>query len=286
MGLRDIPETSRQYPAAPSFDLSKSELAPFFGTVAAALRIASLDDFRAWTRSDLQRFLPHEVLLCGSAHAGTFAVVVELASQVGQPPVSTQGEAADHLSVGGSILARWLDERRPLLYQGDENGQGVAAQRGARSERPSLSGIAAHSVVDSRGNAVSFFGFLQVPVRLEPRHSMFLELLVPHMHCALMRIMAHSSGGKSTRGDGKSRLTTRERNILYWLVQGKTNWEIALITNRSENTVKSHLRQIFAKLDVSSRVQAVNKAISLGLTAGPPLPRSASVLPRRQPVKK
>lgn len=64
-----------------------------------------------------------------------------------------------------------------------------------------------------------------------------------------------------------AKLTRREKEVLFWLVQGKTNWEIAAIAGRSENTVKVQVRKILLKLDVSNRAQAAAKAVSLGLIA-------------------
>lgn len=60
-------------------------------------------------------------------------------------------------------------------------------------------------------------------------------------------------------------LTNREREVLIWVGQGKSNHKIAQIINISSNTVDFHLRNIFKKLDVNSRVLAVVKAMKLGL---------------------
>jgi len=61
-------------------------------------------------------------------------------------------------------------------------------------------------------------------------------------------------------------LTKREIEILQWCYSGKTNPEIAQILNISRSTVKNHIYNIFAKLDVSNKTQAVVKAINLGLS--------------------
>jgi DNA-binding NarL/FixJ family response regulator len=60
-------------------------------------------------------------------------------------------------------------------------------------------------------------------------------------------------------------LTAREREVLALLRQGMTNKEIAETLVISENTVKRHLKAIFAKLDVNTRSAAVARAIGLGL---------------------
>lgn len=60
-------------------------------------------------------------------------------------------------------------------------------------------------------------------------------------------------------------LTAREREILLRILEGKSNWVIARLMNISENTVKFHLKNVYRKLDVSSRVVAATRANALGL---------------------
>lgn len=56
-------------------------------------------------------------------------------------------------------------------------------------------------------------------------------------------------------------LTNREIEILKLVVEGKNNTEIAKELIVSVNTVKAHLTNIFQKMKVKDRVQAVVKAI-------------------------
>ncbi|WP_435640954.1 helix-turn-helix transcriptional regulator [Micavibrio aeruginosavorus] len=60
-------------------------------------------------------------------------------------------------------------------------------------------------------------------------------------------------------------LTAKEREVLTWAASGKTDAEIAVILNLSRNTIDTHMRKIFKKLDANSRVLASVKAISMGL---------------------
>jgi LuxR family maltose regulon positive regulatory protein len=64
-------------------------------------------------------------------------------------------------------------------------------------------------------------------------------------------------------------LTPREREILAHLARGLTNKELARTLFVSENTVKTHLKHVFAKLDVSTRTAAVQRGRRLGLLEGP-----------------
>jgi LuxR family maltose regulon positive regulatory protein len=62
-------------------------------------------------------------------------------------------------------------------------------------------------------------------------------------------------------------LSEREREMLSFLANGVANKEIAARLFVSENTVKFHLKNIYSKLGVSSRVQAINAARTLRLVA-------------------
>ncbi|MGH3512032.1 MAG: LuxR C-terminal-related transcriptional regulator [Pseudonocardiaceae bacterium] len=59
-------------------------------------------------------------------------------------------------------------------------------------------------------------------------------------------------------------LTVRELEVLQLVAIGRTNAEIAKILFLSEATVKTHLRRIFGKLQVSDRASAVATAIATG----------------------
>ena len=60
-------------------------------------------------------------------------------------------------------------------------------------------------------------------------------------------------------------LSKRENDVLYWLVQGASNNEIAKQLYISVATVKVHLTNIFLKLQVTSRTQAIVAAIKMNL---------------------
>jgi LuxR family transcriptional regulator, quorum-sensing system regulator CviR len=56
-------------------------------------------------------------------------------------------------------------------------------------------------------------------------------------------------------------LTMRQKEVLRWLCEGKTNWEIGKILGTTQDTAKYHVAQIFLRLNVVSRAQAVAKAL-------------------------
>lgn len=68
-------------------------------------------------------------------------------------------------------------------------------------------------------------------------------------------------------------LTPRQAEVLHWIAKGKTNEEISKILACSFHTVKTHIREIFQRLDVTNRAGAIAAAYSMFyqlLLANPP----------------
>jgi DNA-binding CsgD family transcriptional regulator len=65
-------------------------------------------------------------------------------------------------------------------------------------------------------------------------------------------------------GQGRVRLTDRERDCLLWTARGKTAWEVGQILAISEETVLFHVKNATRKLGVFSKHHAVVKAIVQG----------------------
>ncbi|HSH94029.1 MAG TPA: response regulator transcription factor, partial [Roseimicrobium sp.] len=94
----------------------------------------------------------------------------------------------------------------------------------------------------------------------------------------LSAIAARLSRQETLFGDGKGHrgpdfssakpleslgLTAREAEVLLWVTQGKSNADVASILNLTENTVKKHLQNVYAKLGLESRNSAALRAIEV-----------------------
>ena len=60
-------------------------------------------------------------------------------------------------------------------------------------------------------------------------------------------------------------LSTREIQILKFLIEGKSNKHIAIQLHITEATVKAHLKNIMAKLGASDRTEAVMLGLRRGI---------------------
>lgn len=101
---------------------------------------------------------------------------------------------------------------------------------------------------------------------LTPTSANGLRELLPYLDSLLIRWRARQLKENSTVDtvqtlDG---LTKRERRVLELMSNGLSNKEIALCLGIAPETVKSHVKHLFGKLAVRSRVEAVSRASRLG----------------------
>lgn len=105
--------------------------------------------------------------------------------------------------------------------------------------------------------------------------SALLKTLLPYLDDAFRRVDPPSAqqpvlaapfeAGEQIVAEPMAPLTCREREVLHWTAQGKGCWETGHIVGISERTVKFHLQNIYRKLNVVNRAQAVARAAQINL---------------------
>ena len=84
------------------------------------------------------------------------------------------------------------------------------------------------------------------------RDRALLALLRPHLQ--------HAYLDAERRRHPIPQLTTRQRELMYLVAAGHTNTQIARLLGVSEGTVRTHLANVYGRLQVSSRAAAVTRA--------------------------
>jgi len=188
----------------------------------------------------------------GRLHAG--GVALEYAVGVDFPASYLLGIRNRVGGIDSPILRRYLATREPQFFEADHPDLDVPAAWLRCFLEHDMRNVAAYGVYDAERCVGTYHAFYRIPGRLGRVHAELLKQLVPIMHEALDRVieLLHVR-------DGLGGLSPREREMVRWVKQGKTNADIASISGVSENTVKHHLTSIFNKLAVESRAQLICK---------------------------
>ena len=102
------------------------------------------------------------------------------------------------------------------------------------------------------GRSVRLIFFRGAGADFSERDRGLLSLLRPHLHEAYR--------AAERRRRGAPELTRRQRELLHLVADGYTNAQIGRRLGLAEGTVRKHLENIFARLQVSSRTAAVIRA--------------------------
>lgn len=195
--------------------------------------------------------------------------------------------ADDHPAVRAGLAAVILAENDLLVAgQADTGEQAIALYREHRPDvvlmdlrMPVLGGVEATLRItaefpDARILALtSYQGDADVRRALDAgargyllKHMLMTEVI------AAVRAVAHGEwvippavAASLARHNERDRLTTRELEVLGLMAKGLSNKEIALAIGRTDETVKIHLKSVFAKLKVATRTEAVRVALGRGL---------------------
>ncbi|MEO3712230.1 helix-turn-helix transcriptional regulator [Roseateles flavus] len=246
---------------------SQRQAEAFWQCAETAQAVRRRHQFFIWTQASLQRLLPHQLMLCSAWSPLRRQLQPELFNSLPLPepvlqwlqdPASLAWLQQGWLRAGSQAQALPL---AGLVASGEGTAQALSLLQAAGLQHLSVLGVSRPQCAEE---LESFF----LLVSREPLPSPLLNLMTPLLHCVWRRVQAqelqlqHSpaQGGASTQG-----VTERERQVLAWMRQGKSNQEIGLLLGISALTVKNHVQKILRKLCASNRAQAVAQAMSLQL---------------------
>jgi two-component system, NarL family, response regulator LiaR len=166
------------------------------------------------------------------------------------------------IASSGEELIAHIDEWQPdvilqdLLLPGGIDG--IEATRRARARRPAVQVVALTASMDE----ARMMGALRAGALGYVRKDAEPEILLaavrtvargkPYIDPGVSRQMPHATADD---------LTPREREVLRHLALGRSNRDIASALRIGEETVKTHVGHVFAKLQVENRAQAIVQAL-------------------------
>jgi two-component system, NarL family, nitrate/nitrite response regulator NarL len=158
------------------------------------------------------------------------------------------------------------EEPEIVLVEVSSSGEGlslgarIAADCGRRTRVVVLTQAEDEQLVD-RSVRMGFSGYL---TRSMPTEEFVRSIETIVSGEVVVPSTEHAARGPAARGP-LALLTAREREVLTLLVRGATSGDIARELSVSDNTVRTHMQNVFAKLGVRSRVQAAAVAVRHGV---------------------
>ena len=183
------------------------------------------------------------------------------------PDLEVVGEAAD-----GADAVEQARHMRPDVVIMDllmPVMDGIAATRVIRRELPETEVLALTSVLES-ASVVEAIRAGAIGYLLKDTQAFELRKAIKAAAAGQVQLSPQASAyllGAVRMPEMPEPLTPREMDVLRLLAQGQSNKGIARTLHLVEETVKSHVRHILAKLGVQSRTQAVLAAIRLGIVS-------------------
>lgn len=231
--------------------------------------------FFVWLQTQLHALLPHSVAACGAYQRNRRELGFELfqSTMLPDPVLALLTDARSPLMC--ALVGRWMEARgRAVVVDLAEPGLPLAAG-------PALGPVVVHGVSRPQRPAEleSFFVFAHPGQPLGADRVLHLELLLPHLHATYLRVQATEQEMNNLpppvqqrSGQATATVTERERQILGWVREGKSNQQIGELLGISPLTVKNHIQKILRKLGASNRAQAVALAMTRNVLLRADLP--------------
>lgn len=182
-----------------------------------------------------------------------------------------------------STLEHVLDRVPQALVVTDLDAQVIYRNRAARSEylRPTDGGPVHGAIGDSIVEAMQEFRSLRkrtfIRCVFDPvtrRRSIVKSYRLSDRDSAAVTLVYACPDNAAERLPAWDVLSKREQEIAELVSHGLTNKQIAERAFVSENTVKQHLKRVFAKTDVRNRAELMQRIWAAGGAAAPPVERS------------
>jgi DNA-binding CsgD family transcriptional regulator len=230
--------------------------------------VNTIEEYKEWTRLKIRPVFPHAALASGLGHLHAGGVALDYVLTVDYPPAHLQGIRNRAGAIDTPVLRRWLATREPQLFEVDRPWPDAPAAWLECFRVCGMQNTAAHAVYDAERCVGTYHSFHRIPGRLGAAHVAALERLAPVMHQVLCRVIGLLNIDVKFAAS-LAALSAREKEIAQWVRSGKTNAEIASLSEVSENTVKHHLTSIFGKLGVDTRAQLVQRLLDHEVKAAP-----------------
>jgi transcriptional regulator EpsA len=259
--------------------------------VESAPQVRRRYQFFLWSQGDLQRWLPHKLLVCGAYDRNVRDLALDVFNSI---PLS-EGSLHSLQSLRDSVLSlavkSWRQHRQQPcsvdLLQIPTPDSATASLIKDGYDSLLVHGLSRPGRPDEIESLFVFGGPAQ-----QYTHDALqaIDMLLPCLHMTYQRVHAtevqmsqpsQGQSGHARMGFGATTkaqiITEREKEILLWVRDGLSNQQISEKLGISALTVKNHIQKILRKLGAANRAQAVAKAMTMNALASEPFQFSDSL---------
>lgn len=233
---------------------SGEEMDRLIEVIHRSLSIRKHFDFFRWLQADLRPWVPHDLLVAAWGDFAAGRLSFDVSSNL--PGMRTRSVCRDCAiaELMDALFWRWIKagETRFDISPLSSLCESLPGADSCLARWDGLRSVVVHGMRDRRGGHDCLYAFFADALPPESGRPA-LDLLLPFIDGALRRV-EHLP---AVSLDDAVPISLREKEIMAWLMAGKTNDEIGLILGISSYTVKNHLKRIYRKLGVFSRAQAV-----------------------------
>jgi transcriptional regulator EpsA len=246
--------------------LSMREQEYLLRVIETGVAVRDAPAFFLWTQGQVQALLPHQALVAMQFDDDDMLVRLTCVHSLVLAPAALAAleDRIDGLAVRMARDCRQA-KRLPAMFDVDVREARPSARFQDELRRYGFDNALVHGTGPVAGGA-TVFALFGMPQRPGARHAYFFELVLAYLHLALLRIPGADAPppGQAPRVAARP-LSAREVEILRWLAEGKSNYEVGCILGISAATVKNHLQRIYRTLGVSNRSHALARCTALRL---------------------
>jgi len=232
-----------------------------FQAMRSSTQVSSHLEYYRWLQTEISAFIPHKSVLAAWGDFEAGELNFDLASSLEGDTTQNLRQVSDLKNILSRLFRGVRDSGRSwtVLTNLPEKAEAIGLDLNSPFYRKHFKlpqALLVYVMRCERG-AYDCMYIFSVEKAGQEVDLTVLDLVMPHVDAALRRVKCLCSPSETEPELDGSSLSDREHEVLNWVSQGKSNEEIGQILGISRNTVKNHLKRIFAKMGVTARSQAV-----------------------------
>jgi DNA-binding CsgD family transcriptional regulator len=235
--------------------LTTSETERFMKLVSVSLLVKNEHDFQILMKDHVQYLIPHTMYMVGIVRVMPMSKMQVIKQVLYDYPLSYI--SAIQASCGNlkcPIFKRWICTREPQFFSPTNNiDSDIDPNWLTLYKSHSLGNQLVHGMRNMHDDVTSYFSFCNSPEMLKEKLVGLCKIIIPFLHASLLQIDIKKLSISAVH------LTSQEQVLLNHLKEGKSNASLAKDLYRSEKTIKNQLTNLYKKLQVTSRSQAICK---------------------------